>query len=131
ADEMVWNGAYLIARDREDGFFAVIDTLRDLSRPSGFDYELNGPWAPCSFVDSWGRLTMRVRIGHERHAAISDLLDRALNKGVVLWGEATISLAGVDLIYVGLKVLVASVETAQQMRSTRASDSALLDVRGS
>jgi len=51
ADEMVWNGAYLIARDREDGFFAVIDTLRDLSRPSGFDYELNGPWAPCSFAD--------------------------------------------------------------------------------
>ena len=78
---------------------------------------------------AWGRLTMRVRIG--RHAAISDLLDRALNKGVVLWGEATISLAGVDLIYVGLKVLVSSVETAQQMRSTRASDPALLDVRGS
>ena len=52
---------------------------------------------------AWGRLTMRVRIGHERHAAISDLLDRALKKGVVLWGEATISLAGVDLIYVGLK----------------------------
>jgi hypothetical protein len=49
----------------------------------------------------------------------------------VLWGEATISLAGVDLIYVGLKVLVSSVETAQQMRSTRASDPALLDVRGS
>ena len=46
-------------------------------------------------------------------------------------GEATISLAGVDLIYVGLKVLVSSVETAQQMRSTRASDPALLDVRGS
>jgi hypothetical protein len=80
---------------------------------------------------AWGRLTMRVRIGHERHAAICDLLDRALNKGVVIWGEATISLAGVDLIYVGLKVLVSSVETAQQMRSTRASDSALLDVRGS
>ena len=48
--------------------------------------------------------------------AIADLLDRALNKGVVVWGEATISLAGVDLVYVGLKLLVASVETAQRMR---------------
>jgi len=48
--------------------------------------------------------------------AIADLLDRALNKGVVVWGEATISLAGVDLVYIGLKLLVASVEAAQRMR---------------
>lgn len=48
--------------------------------------------------------------------AIADLLDRALHKGIVIWGEATISLAGVDLVYVGLKVLVASVDTAQRMR---------------
>ena len=74
---------------------------------------------------------MRVRIGHERNAALADLLDRALNKGVVLWGEATISLAGVDLVYVGLKVLVSSVETAQRMRSVRAGDVTLLDERGS
>ena len=50
--------------------------------------------------------------------AISDLLDRALNKGVVIWGEATISLAGVDLIYVGVKVLVGSVDAVQRMRTT-------------
>lgn len=50
--------------------------------------------------------------------AIADLLDRALNKGVVIWGEATISLAGIDLVYVGLKVLVASVDTAQRMRDS-------------
>lgn len=49
--------------------------------------------------------------------ALSDLLDRALNKGVVIRGEATISLAGVDLVYVGLKVLVGSVETVQRMRT--------------
>ena len=52
--------------------------------------------------------------------AIADLLDRALNKGVVLSGEATISLAGVDLIYVGLKVLVAFYETASRIRDSRA-----------
>jgi len=70
---------------------------------------------------------MTVRIGHERNAAIADLLDRALNKGVVLWGDATISLAGVDLIYVGLKVLVSSFETAQGMCSLHAGAAALLD----
>ena len=41
---------------------------------------------------------------------------RVLNKGVVLWGDATISVAGVDLIYVGLKLLLASVDTAERMR---------------
>ena len=70
---------------------------------------------------------MSLRIGHERTAALADLLDRALNKGVVLWGEATISLAGVDLVYVGLKVLVSSFETAQKMRGT--GDMALPDGR--
>ena len=69
---------------------------------------------------------MKVRIGHDRSLALADLLDRALNKGVVLWGEATISLAGVDLIYVGLKVLVASFDTAQKMRGTCAHDVAPL-----
>jgi hypothetical protein len=54
--------------------------------------------------------------------ALADLLDRALSTGVVIWGEATISLAGVDLVYVGLKVLVASVETAQRMK-----DASLVD----
>jgi hypothetical protein len=73
---------------------------------------------------------MKVRIGHDRSLALADLLDRALNKGVVLWGEATISLAGVDLIYVGVKVLVASFETAQKMRGTCAHDVALPDGGG-
>jgi len=48
--------------------------------------------------------------------ALADLLDRALGTGVVICGEATISLAGVDLVYVGLKVLVASVDAAQRMK---------------
>jgi hypothetical protein len=48
--------------------------------------------------------------------ALSDLLDRALNKGVIIWGDATISVADVDLIYVGLKLLLASVDTARRLQ---------------
>ncbi|NTU78737.1 MAG: gas vesicle protein [Chloroflexales bacterium] len=47
---------------------------------------------------------------------ILDLLDRALNKGVLLWGELTLSVADVDLVYVGLKALLCSVDTADHMR---------------
>ena len=59
---------------------------------------------------------MPLEAGGGQELALSDLLDRALNKGVVLWGEATISLAGVDLVYVGLKVLVGSVDAVERMR---------------
>src|SRR5262249_16694132 len=76
------------------------------------------------------RPAMRIRLGHQRNTAISDLLDRALNKGVVLWGEATISLAGVELVYVGLKVLVSSVETMRTIRSMHPGGAPLLDEGG-
>jgi gas vesicle structural protein len=56
---------------------------------------------------------MSIRLGDDE-LDLADLLDRALNKGVVIWGEAVISLAGVELVYVGLKVLVASYDTARK-----------------
>jgi hypothetical protein len=56
------------------------------------------------------------RLLDRNQLALSELLDRALNKGVVLWGDATISVAGVDLVYVGLKLLLASVDTAERLR---------------
>jgi hypothetical protein len=47
---------------------------------------------------------------------ILDLLDRALDKGVFLWGELVLSVADVDLVYVGLKAMLCSVDTAERMR---------------
>ena len=39
-----------------------------------------------------------------------ELADRLLSRGVVITGEATISVAGVDLIYLGLNVALTAVE---------------------
>jgi hypothetical protein len=44
-----------------------------------------------------------------------ELVDRVLNKGVVLTGDITLSVAGVDLVYVGLRVLLASVGTLERL----------------
>jgi gas vesicle structural protein len=44
------------------------------------------------------------------------LLDRLLDKGVVVSGDLTVSVAGVDLLFVGLKVMLASVDTAERFR---------------
>ncbi len=51
--------------------------------------------------------------------SLLDLVDHVLNKGVVLTGEATISLAGVDLIYLGLNVVLASVGTIERVVGQR------------
>jgi gas vesicle structural protein len=44
--------------------------------------------------------------------SLLDVLDHVLNQGVVIRGNLVISLAGVDLVYVGLDVILTSVETA-------------------
>ena len=44
-----------------------------------------------------------------------ELVDRVLHKGVVLSGDITLSVAGVDLVYVGLRVLLASVGTLERL----------------
>jgi hypothetical protein len=43
--------------------------------------------------------------------ALVDLLDRLLAGGVVLTGDVTISLAGVDLVHVSLRALISSMST--------------------
>lgn len=47
--------------------------------------------------------------GAQRDIALVDLLDRLLGAGVVLAGDLTISLAGVDLVHVKLRALLMSV----------------------
>ncbi len=44
--------------------------------------------------------------------SLLDILDHVLNAGVVVHGSVVISLAGVDLVYLGLNVVLTSVETA-------------------
>ena len=45
-----------------------------------------------------------------QEVTLLDLLDRIIDHGVVLAGDVTISVADVDLIYLGLRVLLAPVE---------------------
>jgi hypothetical protein len=48
-----------------------------------------------------------------KRVSICEVLDRVLNKGVVVTGEITISVAGVDLVYLGLQLVLTSIETAR------------------
>jgi hypothetical protein len=51
-----------------------------------------------------------------REVTLFDLLDTALDKGIVVQGDATISVADVDLVFLGLKLVLASVETMRSWR---------------
>ncbi len=51
--------------------------------------------------------------------SLLELADRLLHRGVVLTGEATISVAGVDLIYLGLNVVLTAVENLKASPGAR------------
>ncbi|HEY2320375.1 MAG TPA: gas vesicle protein [Solirubrobacteraceae bacterium] len=50
----------------------------------------------------------------EQDVALIDLIDRLLGGGVVIFGDITLAVADVDLVYVGLRALIASVATARE-----------------
>ena len=50
---------------------------------------------------------------------LAELVNRVLDRGAVVSGEVLISVAGVDLIYVGLQVAIAAAETIKRPRLTR------------
>lgn len=47
-----------------------------------------------------------------RHLVLGDLINRVLDKGVVISGHVMISVADVDLLMVDLRLLLTSVQTA-------------------
>lgn len=51
-----------------------------------------------------------------KNVTLLEVLDRVLDKGAVVSGDIVISVADVDLIYIGLKVLASSVETMERLR---------------
>ena len=51
----------------------------------------------------------------EREVTLLDLLDRVLDKGIVIKGELTLSVADIDLVHVSVRALLSSVETARAL----------------
>jgi hypothetical protein len=52
--------------------------------------------------------------GGDDHHSLVDLVNRVLDRGVVITGDVTISVAGVDLVYLGLSAVLTSVSTARR-----------------
>ena len=80
----------------EDHFEAFVDA----APPAG---EASVPRSPTSVLA-------------HRQISLAETLDRVLNKGVLLVGEITLSVADIDLLYLGLNVVLTSVDTMQRVR---------------
>ncbi len=52
--------------------------------------------------------------GEEEPHSLVELVNRVLDRGVVITGDITISVAGVDLVYLGLSAVLTSVSTARR-----------------
>jgi len=50
----------------------------------------------------------------KRELSLIDLLDRILDKGIVINGDITISIVGVDLLSLKINLVIASLETAKR-----------------
>lgn len=69
------------------------------------------PLEPCEYADE---PTEDASLNEIEGVSLCEVLDRVLNKGVVVAGHVTISVADVDLLYLGLQLVLTSMETARQ-----------------
>lgn len=57
-------------------------------------------------------LSRGVDPAERERISLCEVLDRVLHRGVLVRGELVISIADVDLLYLGLQVVLASTDTA-------------------
>ena len=53
-------------------------------------------------------------IGPEDQLSLAELVNRVLDRGAIITGEVVISVAGIDLLFVGLQLVLSSAETAEK-----------------
>jgi hypothetical protein len=59
-----------------------------------------------------------ISLGEAEHVSLCEAIDRILNKGAVVVGEVTLSVADIDLVYLGLQVVLTSIQTAREMKNS-------------
>ena len=55
----------------------------------------------------------------DQEVVLAELVSRVLDRGVVVAGDVTISVAGIDLVYLGLSLRLASSETLLRRARSR------------
>jgi hypothetical protein len=69
------------------------------------------PWPPAEPATS----TTRAALARPEPANLADVLERVLDKGIVIAGDIRVDLAKIELLTIRLRLLVASVDRAREM----------------
>ena len=56
-----------------------------------------------------------IQVGHTRASGLVDVLDRVLDKGLVVAGDIKISIAEVELLTIRIRLMVCSIDKAEQV----------------
>ena len=56
-----------------------------------------------------------IQVGHSRATGLVDVLDRVLDKGLIVAGDIRISLADVELLTIRIRLIVCSIDKAEQI----------------
>jgi hypothetical protein len=73
------------------------------------------PPSGARLPQSYGPSDLRARQGGGGPANLADILERVLDKGIVIAGDIQINLLDIELLTIKIRLLVASVERAQEM----------------
>lgn len=60
-------------------------------------------------------MTDRVELGPQRSQGLVDILDRILDKGLVIAGDIKVNLANVELLTIRIRLLVCSIDKAESI----------------
>jgi hypothetical protein len=60
-------------------------------------------------------MPMPLTEGHSRASGLVDVLDRVLDKGLVVAGDIKVSLAEVELLTIRIRLLICSIDKAEQI----------------
>jgi hypothetical protein len=60
-------------------------------------------------------MPMPLSEGHGRSTGLVDVLDRVLDKGLVIAGDIKVSLAEVELLTIRIRLLICSIDKAEQI----------------
>jgi hypothetical protein len=56
-----------------------------------------------------------IQVGHARASGLVDVLDRVLDKGLVIAGDIKISIAEVELLTIRIRLMICSIDKAEQV----------------
>ncbi len=96
---------YFIGQSVGEKIAAPVPGMIPGSEPEAVEVELLEPYPETMLPET--------SLPGSQEVSLCEALDRILNKGAVLFGEVMISVADIDLVYLGLQVILASMETAR------------------